>query len=242
VIFENDRVRVLEYRDLPGEKTNQHRHPAFVPYALGPFARTITLPDGKVLKREFKAGDVLWSDARTHVGTNVGQTPTHVVMVEFKVDAPGMPRKPWPRSRQRRPTEGWRFGRTGFPSRFVPPKGDGKPEILSSSGCPIRISDPEVRHVTARRLFLFLRRGVRHALVEPAKLHLAAGLSREQTCVLFGRALVFLAPLVTGDLACFAGLRVAGSSQQHQRRRKNQNPHLSPLDSAGPLSQPIVRG
>ena len=30
VRFENDRVRVLEYRDRPGEKTHQHRHPAFV--------------------------------------------------------------------------------------------------------------------------------------------------------------------------------------------------------------------
>lgn len=82
--FENDRVRVLEYRDMPGEKTNQHRHSAFVLYALGPFKRTITLPDGKVLSREFKAGDVLYSDAQTHVGANIGDTPTHVIIVEFK--------------------------------------------------------------------------------------------------------------------------------------------------------------
>jgi hypothetical protein len=27
VIFENDRVRVLEYRDEPGEATRPHRHP-----------------------------------------------------------------------------------------------------------------------------------------------------------------------------------------------------------------------
>lgn len=84
VKFENDKVRVLEYRDMPGEKTNQHRHPAFVLYALGPFKRTITLPDGKVLTREFKAGDVLYSDAQTHIGANVGDTPTHVIIVEFK--------------------------------------------------------------------------------------------------------------------------------------------------------------
>ena len=94
VIFENERVRVLEYRDLPAEKTRQHRHPAFVLYALGPFSRTITLPDGTVLKRAFKAGDVLWSDAQTHIGANVGQTPTHVIMVELKEDAPGGARKP----------------------------------------------------------------------------------------------------------------------------------------------------
>lgn len=83
-ILENDCVRVLDYQDKPGEKTRQHRHPAFVLYALGPFKRTVTLPDGKVLRREFKAGDVLWSDEQTHIGENVGDTPTHVVIVELK--------------------------------------------------------------------------------------------------------------------------------------------------------------
>jgi beta-alanine degradation protein BauB len=84
VILENDHVRVLEYRDLPGQKTQPHHHPAFVLYALAPFKRTLTLPDGKVLTREFKAGDTMWSDAQTHIGTNVGETPTHVVIVELK--------------------------------------------------------------------------------------------------------------------------------------------------------------
>jgi hypothetical protein len=84
VRFENEKVRVLEYRDQPGEKTHLHGHPAFVLYALGPFKRRITLPGGKVLLREFKTGDVLWSDAQTHIGENVGDTPTHVIMVEMK--------------------------------------------------------------------------------------------------------------------------------------------------------------
>lgn len=84
VLLENDCVRVLDYRDSPGEKTHQHSHPAFVLYALNPFKRTLTLPDGKVLTREFKEGDVLWSEAQTHIGANSGQTPTHVVIVELK--------------------------------------------------------------------------------------------------------------------------------------------------------------
>lgn len=84
VRFENDRVRVLEYRDLPGQKTKQHHHPAFVLFALSPFKRTITLPDGKVLTREFKTGDMLQSEAQTHIGENVGDTPTHVMMIEMK--------------------------------------------------------------------------------------------------------------------------------------------------------------
>lgn len=83
-ILENDCVRVLEYKDLPGEKTHPHRHPDFVLYALSAFKRTLTLPDGKVLRREFKTGDVMWSDAQTHTGENVGDTPTHVLLVELK--------------------------------------------------------------------------------------------------------------------------------------------------------------
>ena len=84
VRFENEKVRVLEYKDQPGEKTHEHKHPPFVLYAVAPFKRTLTLPGGKVLTREFKAGDVMWSDAQTHIGENVGTTPTHVIMIELK--------------------------------------------------------------------------------------------------------------------------------------------------------------
>jgi hypothetical protein len=84
VRFENDRVRVLEYTDKPGEKTHQHAHPAFVLYAVSPFKRKLMLPNGKALEREFKAGEVMWSNAQTHIGENVGQTPTHVIMIEMK--------------------------------------------------------------------------------------------------------------------------------------------------------------
>ena len=85
-IFENDCVRVLDYKDLPGQATHQHKHPAFVLYAFSPFKRSITLPDGKVLQRQFKEGDVMWSDSQTHIGTNTGDTPTHVLLVEMKSD------------------------------------------------------------------------------------------------------------------------------------------------------------
>ncbi|WP_199287557.1 cupin domain-containing protein [Pollutimonas thiosulfatoxidans] len=89
VVLENECVRVLEYRDQPGDKTQQHRHPAFVLYALSPFERTLTLPDGKVLRRQFKAGEVMWSEAQTHIGANVGQTATHVLITELKSSPQG---------------------------------------------------------------------------------------------------------------------------------------------------------
>jgi hypothetical protein len=87
VLFENERVRVLVYRDEPGDITRQHYHPAFVLYAVGPFRRTIHLPEGKELVREFKAGDVLYSDEQTHIGENIGDTPTHAIIVEMKTPA-----------------------------------------------------------------------------------------------------------------------------------------------------------
>ena len=87
VLLENEHVRVLEYRDLPGATTQQHRHPALVLYAMAPFKRKLLLPDGKVLMREFKAGDVIYSAEETHIGENVGATPTHVIMVEMKSTA-----------------------------------------------------------------------------------------------------------------------------------------------------------
>lgn len=86
-ILENECVRVLDYRDQPGQKTQQHTHPAFVLYALSTFERELTLPGGKVVRRQFNAGEVAWSDGQTHVGENVGQTPTHVLIVELKQQA-----------------------------------------------------------------------------------------------------------------------------------------------------------
>ena len=46
VIFENDRVRVLEYRDLPGGKTLPHQHPDSVMYTLSAFQRRLHARQG----------------------------------------------------------------------------------------------------------------------------------------------------------------------------------------------------
>src|SRR4051812_50180185 len=41
VVFENDRVRVLEYTDRPGERTTPHEHPDSVMYTLSGFRRRL---------------------------------------------------------------------------------------------------------------------------------------------------------------------------------------------------------
>lgn len=84
VLLENDQVRVLAYTDQPGDRTHPHHHPAFVLYALAPFERKLILPDGTERVRAFQAGDVLYSPGEGHVGVNVGDTPTRVIIVELK--------------------------------------------------------------------------------------------------------------------------------------------------------------
>ena len=41
VVFENERVRVLEYRDRPGDRTLPHRHPDSVMLTLSSFRRRL---------------------------------------------------------------------------------------------------------------------------------------------------------------------------------------------------------
>lgn len=84
VVLENDRVRVLEYRDLPGQRTSPHHHPDFVLCALSAFKRKFVLADGKEAVREVRPGEVAWGKAHSHIGENVGSTDTHVLIIELK--------------------------------------------------------------------------------------------------------------------------------------------------------------
>jgi quercetin dioxygenase-like cupin family protein len=82
-VFENDRVRVLEYRDEPGGKTTAHDHPDSVMITLSGFDRRLSVSERERDVR-LEAGEIRWLDAQRHAGENIGTTPTHVVFVELK--------------------------------------------------------------------------------------------------------------------------------------------------------------
>ena len=84
VVLENSQVRVLRYHDEPGASTHLHHHPCFVLYALGSFERELTFADGNRRSRRFRAGETAWMPAQSHVGHNVGSTPTDALLVELK--------------------------------------------------------------------------------------------------------------------------------------------------------------
>lgn len=90
LVFENERIRILEARDKPGQKSAMHSHPASAVYVFAPFKRRFTFPDGKTAEVETKAGDVIWHEALRHAGENVGTTDTHVLIFELK-EGPSQP-------------------------------------------------------------------------------------------------------------------------------------------------------
>ncbi|MEO6943671.1 MAG: cytoplasmic protein [Lacisediminihabitans sp.] len=89
VVFENDRVRVLEYTDSPGDKTTPHEHPDSVMYTLSAFRRRLHSVDAH-RDVELPAGVTSWLPAQKHSGENIGDTKTHVLFVELK-DGTGAP-------------------------------------------------------------------------------------------------------------------------------------------------------
>ena len=83
VVFENERVRVLEYRDRPGDRTKEHSHPDMVIIPLTTFRRRLTL-GGRTVELEKTRYEAGWVDAQTHIGENIGDSESHALFVELK--------------------------------------------------------------------------------------------------------------------------------------------------------------
>ena len=89
VLFENERVRVLEYKDEPGQRTSPHDHPDSVMFTLSAFDRRLEGASGEGRDVRLEKGEVRWLDAQTHAGENIGESPTHVIFVELKEGGSG---------------------------------------------------------------------------------------------------------------------------------------------------------
>ena len=86
VVMENERVRVLEYRDRPDDRTTPHRHPDSVMVTLSSFRRRLQA-GGEERDVDIAAETVAWLPAQQHAGRNIGDTPTRVIFVELKEQA-----------------------------------------------------------------------------------------------------------------------------------------------------------
>lgn len=82
--LENSRVRVLEATLKPGDKEKTHSHPAYVIYVIAGGKVRMHGTDGSVTEAEFKTGDVLYREAVTHWGENIGNSTIRLELVELK--------------------------------------------------------------------------------------------------------------------------------------------------------------
>jgi hypothetical protein len=83
LLWENDDVRVLEYRDQPGQETTPHSHPNSILVALTDFQRRLSI-GSHVRDVALNAGSAQWLPAQSHSGRNTGTTPTWTILVELK--------------------------------------------------------------------------------------------------------------------------------------------------------------
>jgi hypothetical protein len=90
VLQETATVRILEFRDTPGHVVPKHSHPNFFVYVFSDAKRLFTTwspatncsgPGNTVM---LTAGETLIKPAVTHCEKNIGQTNTHVLIVEYK--------------------------------------------------------------------------------------------------------------------------------------------------------------
>ncbi len=84
VLFENERVRLLEVREAPGESSAMHSHPDYVIYSLGDGKVKFTSRSGESAELEISAGDVMWREAEEHATENVGETDIRALLFELK--------------------------------------------------------------------------------------------------------------------------------------------------------------
>ena len=87
VLFENERVRVLEYHDVPGDRTLEHEHPDSIMVTLSSFRRRLTSGD-RSMEVELPAGASRWLPAQSHFGENIGDTQTQAIFVELLEPTP----------------------------------------------------------------------------------------------------------------------------------------------------------
>ena len=84
VVFENDRVRVLQFNEPGHSKLAMHSHPDYVTVEFTADNSKYTFPDGKTKDERTKADDATYSKGITHAFENLSDAASESIMVELK--------------------------------------------------------------------------------------------------------------------------------------------------------------
>lgn len=84
VAVENDKVRVLESRMQPGEKTALHSHPALIAIAINDCKVRFTSPGEEPMEVDVPAATPMDFPAVDHETENIGDNEALVFLIELK--------------------------------------------------------------------------------------------------------------------------------------------------------------
>ncbi|MEU9046562.1 MULTISPECIES: cupin domain-containing protein [unclassified Kitasatospora] len=84
ILFENDRVRLLEARLQPGATSAMHHHRDNLVYNLADGKVTFTDESGETVEVSLAAGETMWSPAVDHSTHNTGSTEVRSLLFELK--------------------------------------------------------------------------------------------------------------------------------------------------------------
>lgn len=87
VLWENEDIRLVEHRLEPGQSEGMHYHPHMVAYFLENSTVRVIESDGTTSEPTLIKGTVVEVGPWTHEIENVGRTPLHSLIVEFKRSA-----------------------------------------------------------------------------------------------------------------------------------------------------------
>ena len=84
VLFENNRVRLLDSTMKPGETTSMHSNPDVLAYPLSAAKAKFTFPDGNSMEVELQPGAPMFLDGHSHSTENTGEVELHALLIELK--------------------------------------------------------------------------------------------------------------------------------------------------------------
>lgn len=87
VLWENEDVRIVEHRLEAGAREPMHSHPRMVGYFLETSTVRFTESNGTVADTVLTKGTIGVVGPWTHEIENIGSTPLHSLIVEFKSGA-----------------------------------------------------------------------------------------------------------------------------------------------------------
>ncbi|MBI5732443.1 cytoplasmic protein [Candidatus Jorgensenbacteria bacterium] len=84
LLFENEKVRVLNVYLAVGKKTEMHWHPDNISYIIQGGKMRVTKPTGIASEVELIAGKVVAGTEGEHIVENIGNSDIHTIQTEFK--------------------------------------------------------------------------------------------------------------------------------------------------------------